>query len=72
MYDDYPRRLHHQTPGWVKNGSLFHVRLRAATDPHSPPMWRVNGPLSNMPEFAQAFGCKATDKMVRKDRCEVW
>ncbi|MBX3227550.1 MAG: M13 family metallopeptidase [Labilithrix sp.] len=42
------------------------------TNPHSPPMFRVNGPLSNLPEFAQAFSCKADAKMVRKDRCEVW
>ena len=28
----YPERLHHETPGWVKTGSLFHVRLRTASD----------------------------------------
>ncbi|HUL49002.1 MAG TPA: M13 family metallopeptidase [Gemmatimonadales bacterium] len=50
------------------------VRLRTLTDPHSPPLWRVNGPVSNMPEFAKAFGCKAGDPMVRADsvRAEVW
>ncbi len=48
------------------------VRLRAVTDPHSPPRWRVNGPLSNVPEFAEAFQCKAGDPMVRAIRCEVW
>jgi len=49
-------------------------RLRAATDPHSPPKWRVNGPLANMPSFAKAFGCKAGDAMVQADslRAEVW
>ena len=30
--DDYPGRLHHQTPSWVESGSLFHVRVRVATE----------------------------------------
>ena len=29
--DEYPQRLHHGTPGWVKDGALFHVRIRVAT-----------------------------------------
>jgi len=33
------------------------VRLRAMVDPHAPPRFRVNGPLANLPEFSQAFGC---------------
>jgi putative endopeptidase len=41
------------------------IRTRVATDPHAPEQWRVNGPLSNDPLFAQAFGCKAGDPMVR-------
>jgi len=50
------------------------IRLRIATDPHSPARWRVNGPLSNLPEFAKAFGCKAGDPMVRPDslRARIW
>ena len=48
------------------------ARLRAVTDPHSPPRWRVNGPLSNLPEFAEAFRCNVGDPMVRSDRCQVW
>lgn len=47
-------------------------RLRAKTDPHSAAQFRVNGPLSNLPEFAEAFGCSANAPMVRKNRCEVW
>ncbi len=43
-------------------------------DPHPVAKYRVNGPLSNLPQFAQAFECKADAPMVRKpaERCEVW
>jgi predicted metalloendopeptidase len=47
------------------------ARLRTLTDPHSPPYYRVNGPLSNFPEFAKAFGCKAGDDMVRDESLRV-
>lgn len=43
-------------------------------DPHPVPQFRVIGPLSNAPEFARAFGCKAGAAMVRpvEKRCRVW
>jgi endothelin-converting enzyme/putative endopeptidase len=49
-------------------------RLMVQTDPHPTGKYRVIGPLSNMREFKQAFGCVATAPMVRPDdqRCEVW
>jgi putative endopeptidase len=51
-----------------------YARLRASVDPHSPPRWRVNGPLANLAEFQQAFSCPAGSPMVRAgdSRCEVW
>ena len=50
------------------------ARVLAATDPHSPGPHRVNGPLSNMPEFAKAFDCKPGDPMVRAEtiRARIW
>jgi putative endopeptidase len=48
------------------------ARLRALTDSHSAPRWRVNGVVSNMPEFAQAFQCKPGQGMVRENQCRVW
>ena len=47
-------------------------RQQVAGNPHSLPRWRVNGPMSNMPQFAKAFGCKSGDAMVRKDACVIW
>jgi endothelin-converting enzyme/putative endopeptidase len=47
-------------------------RLTAITDPHSPPEYRINGVVSNMPEFASAFSCKAGQPMVRAQVCRVW
>jgi len=48
------------------------LRHQVNTNEHSPPAFRVNGPLSNLPDFARAFSCKADAKMVRKERCEIW
>jgi putative endopeptidase len=48
------------------------ARLIVTTDPHSLPMFRIDNVVSNMPEFAQAFGCKAGQKMVRANACRVW
>ncbi len=42
------------------------------TGQHSPGPFRVRGPLSNMPAFAQTFGCKAGDGMVADDPVSVW
>jgi endothelin-converting enzyme/putative endopeptidase len=43
-------------------------------DPHPIAKYRVLGPLSNIPAFAEAFGCKKDSAMVRApgERCEVW
>ena len=50
------------------------ARTQVNTDPHAPGVWRVNGPLSNMPEFRAAWGCKEGDSMVRPDslRARIW
>ena len=57
---------------WCTNIRPEEARRRVTVDPHAPPRFRVNGPLSNLPQFQQAFGCKAGDRMVAQNRCEVW
>ena len=48
------------------------LRVNAITDPHSPGRYRVNGIVSDLPEFQQAFGCKAGQPMVNARQCKVW
>jgi len=48
------------------------LRLSATINPHSPGKYRVNGIVSDLPQFQQAFGCKAGQRMVRTKMCRVW
>jgi endothelin-converting enzyme/putative endopeptidase len=48
------------------------LRVSAITNPHSPGFARINGVVSNMPEFQQAFSCKASQPMVHTPTCRVW
>jgi putative endopeptidase len=59
---------------WCTNEREETMRVYAVTDPHSPPKYRANAPLTNMPEFGEAFSCKAGSPMVKekKDICRVW
>uniref|UniRef100_A0A7S4L8L9 Uncharacterized protein n=1 Tax=Paramoeba aestuarina TaxID=180227 RepID=A0A7S4L8L9_9EUKA len=41
-------------------------------DPHSPTQYRVLGPMSQTPEFAEAFSCPASTPMNPDSRCKVW
>ncbi|HEY2851069.1 MAG TPA: M13 family metallopeptidase, partial [Gemmatimonadaceae bacterium] len=50
------------------------LRAQVYSNEHAPGIWRVNGPLSNMPEFKAAWGCKDGDAMVRPEavRPRIW
>ncbi len=50
------------------------VKMQVTTDPHAPAETRVNGPLSNLPEFYAAFEVKKGDKLYRdpKSRAKMW
>ena len=51
-----------------------YLRLWINNNPHSPPNWRVNGPLMNTTPFYNAFKVKEGDKMFlpQKDRITIW
>jgi putative endopeptidase len=57
---------------WRRNMREESIKLQINTDPHSPSLFRVNGPLSNTPAFHTAFGCKASDAMVNPNRVVIW
>jgi len=50
------------------------LRVNAATNPHSPGKYRINGVVVNMPEFATAFQCKEGAALMKKPEnvCKVW
>jgi putative endopeptidase len=47
-------------------------RVHALTDPHSPVEYRINGVVSNLPQFGSAFSCKVGQPMMRENACRVW
>jgi putative endopeptidase len=58
---------------WCENQTDQFARLHAQTNPHSPGRYRTNGVVGNMPEFATAFSCPATAKMMQQQPvCRVW
>jgi putative endopeptidase len=59
---------------WGRKQTPESMRQQILTDPHPLGRFRVNGPLSNMPQFAEAFHCKLGEAMVRPpdQRCQVW
>jgi putative endopeptidase len=59
---------------WRANIRPEYLRLTLNVDPHSPAPFRVNGPLSNLPEFAKAFGISEPSPMIRpeNERVQIW
>jgi endothelin-converting enzyme/putative endopeptidase len=57
---------------WCENAREEAERLLVQTNPHSPPGFRVNGVVENMPEFQKAFSCHAGQPMVSANACRVW
>jgi putative endopeptidase len=59
---------------WATNYRPQIAQLYMKTDPHPLDQFRTNGPLSNTPAFAKAFGCSEKSPMVRPagQRCQIW
>ncbi|MGA3097875.1 MAG: M13 family metallopeptidase [Bryobacteraceae bacterium] len=57
---------------WCENMRPEAAKLLVQTNPHSPPEFRVNGVLVNMPEFQKAFSCQSGQQMVSANACRVW
>lgn len=59
---------------WKINYTEAEMKNRIANDPHSPGMYRVNGPLMNCPEFFEAFDVKEGDKMRNSETkiSKIW
>jgi predicted metalloendopeptidase len=57
---------------WCENITQESARLQAQTNPHALSEFRVNGVVSNMPEFQKAFACRIGQPMVRYPACRVW
>jgi predicted metalloendopeptidase len=57
---------------WCDKMTPEALEMRAHSNPHSPPMWRVNGVIVNQPGFGAAFQCAAGTPMNPGKQCSVW
>jgi putative endopeptidase len=57
---------------WCEKQRPEYARAMVTTNSHSPGKWRVDGVVQNMPEFQQAWSCKAGQPMVSANACHVW
>jgi endothelin-converting enzyme/putative endopeptidase len=59
---------------WKYKATEEAMRNRVQTDPHSPPEFRVNGQLPNMPEFYATFNVQEGDKLYLppEERVKIW
>ncbi len=60
--------------GWLSQERQEQLRTGLLSDVHAPAKWRVNGPLSNVPDFYEAFDVKQGQPMWRPEnqRVKIW
>jgi predicted metalloendopeptidase len=57
---------------WCDKATPESLETMAHSNPHSPPMWRVNGVIVNQPGFGPAYQCAASKPMTAGKQCSVW
>ncbi|XP_074596112.1 neprilysin-2-like [Brevipalpus obovatus] len=57
---------------WCEKQTRTALQYQLLRDEHSPAEFRVIGPVSNMPEFAESFNCPIRSKMNPDEKCSVW
>ncbi|MFT5684653.1 MAG: putative endopeptidase [Myxococcota bacterium] len=58
--------------GWCSVASPEFQKMMVLSNTHSPAEFRVNGPIRNLPEFAETFSCAEGTPMHPEETCEVW
>lgn len=69
---DYPLFFVGYAQGWCSKATPEYQRLAVLADVHSPPRFRVIGPLMNLDYFSTVFSCKAGSYMNPTTKCKVW
>ncbi|KAL0277066.1 UNVERIFIED_CONTAM: hypothetical protein PYX00_004479 [Menopon gallinae] len=57
---------------WCSSSTAEATVRQLERDIHPPSKFRVIGPLSNLPEFAEEFNCPVGSKMNPKEKCDIW
>lgn len=58
--------------GWCTKATPEYEKMLVLSNPHAPAQFRIQGPLSNLSEFHDAFSCEEGTPMHPVDTCEVW
>ena len=69
---DYPLFFVSYAQGWCSKATDAFQRIQVQGNVHSPPKFRVLGPLSNFDQFAEVFGCPAGSPLNPTVKCKVW
>lgn len=71
-YTDEQRFFVSYAQSWCMKATPAFEEHHAKTNVHSNPKYRVNGVVTNLPEFAEVFGCQVGGAMAPTNRCTLW